>query len=86
MRAMDTEAEVLRDAAARGDFAAAEKAVVRFAERVRSQAADLAPAEAASRLREACDLIEWSRRNLCAARARLEQDTHRLECVRRYLE
>ena len=83
---MDSEAEVLRDAAARGDFAAAGEAVVRFAERVRSRAADLPAAEAASQLRQGCELIEWSRRNLCAARARIEQDTHRLECLVRYLE
>ena len=82
---MDTrEASELREAAARGDFAAAEAAASRYTEAVCALVKELAPAEAAARIGEACELMEWARRNLCAARSRVEEQVRRLECLQRY--
>ena len=56
----------------------------RFASLLQSLLPDLAPAEAERRLRQACELIEWARRNLCAARGRIAEEILRLETLRIY--
>jgi hypothetical protein len=84
MIAPDQEAELLRDAVARGDFAAAENAAVRYTNLLRPLVTTLPRAEAVSRLRAACDLLEWSRRNLCTARARIVEEVRRLDRLSQY--
>ena|SRR5271157_475280 len=84
MMPVDAEALALRDAAARGDFAAAENAAMRFTGLLQSLLAELPPAEAAGRLRQACELMEWARRHLCVARARVAGEIRRLENLRHY--
>lgn len=78
------EAAALRDSAARGDFATAEAAASLYTEAVCALVKGLPPAEAAARIGEACELMEWARRNLCAARSRVEEHVRRLECLGRY--
>ncbi len=81
--AHDAAAE-LREAAGRGDFLTAEAALKRYVDHLGPLMADLPPAEAAKRVHDACELIEWSRRNLCSERARLGDEIRRLDCVSEY--
>jgi hypothetical protein len=78
------EAEALRGAVARGDFATAQEVADRYASLIRTLVAGLPPTEAARHLRAACDLLQWSRRNLCAARARLAEEIRRLDRISQY--
>jgi hypothetical protein len=78
------EAETLRDAAARGDFETAAAAVSRYVRSLIPRLADLPPAEAAAGLQNACELLEWSRCQLCAARARVADQIRRLDSLGRY--
>ena len=78
------EAAALRDSAARGDFATAQAAASLYTDAVCVLVNQLPPAEAAARIAEACELMEWARRSLRAARSRVEEQVRRLECLRRY--
>jgi hypothetical protein len=80
----DRAAAELRDAAGRGDFFRAEAALKLYADLLGPLLADLSPAEAKKRLQDACELIEWSRRNLCAARARVADEIRRLDSINEY--
>lgn len=80
----EAEAQVLRDAVTGGDFTAAQNAARRLTSLVADAVSGLPPAESARRLRQACDLLAWSRRNLCAARARLAGEIRHLEGLRQY--
>ncbi|MDR3702864.1 MAG: hypothetical protein P4L56_24675 [Candidatus Sulfopaludibacter sp.] len=62
---------VLRQAVQSGDFAGAERAARLYVAAVQGALAQLPRAQGPARLREACELIEWARRCLCAARVRL---------------
>jgi hypothetical protein len=80
----DDAAAGLRDAAARGDFLGAQAALKHYVDRLGPLLAGLPPAQAANRLLDACELIEWSRRNLCAARARVADEIRRLDSIGEY--
>lgn len=71
--AIEEQAKILRRAVDACDFATAENGVRRYAELI----AQLPPAEALPHLEDACRLIDWARRSLSAARARLQ-------CVHEY--
>jgi hypothetical protein len=86
MMAVDAEAQTLQDAAARGDFAAAAEAAVRFTGFVRAMLPGLPAGEAERRLGQACELVDGSRRQLRAARVRLAEEVGRLENLRCYHE
>ena len=78
------EAEALRNAVVCGDFAGSKLAAQRFASLLAELAGNLPPAEAARQLQSGCELLEWSRRNLCAARARLAAELRRLDSLSQY--
>ncbi len=78
------EAEALRAAAERGDFAAAENAARRFTGLLHPLLAELPPKEAEARLLQACELIDWARRNLLAARSRIAGELRHLDRLRHY--
>ncbi len=65
------EEAALRRAVRCGDFEAAECAAGRYVAALQAALSQLPRAQAASHLREACQLIEWARRCLCVARVRL---------------
>ncbi|SPE43460.1 hypothetical protein SBA3_920005 [Candidatus Sulfopaludibacter sp. SbA3] len=77
---VDAEEAALRRAVQCGDFAAAENCGRRYTSALEAMLAHLAPVQAEVRLRDACELMEWARRCLCAARARLSDE---LRCLRR---
>ena len=78
------EAQALREAVSVADFPGAQRAALRFASLVAEAAAGLPPAESLQRLSDACDLLAWSRRSLCASRARLAGEIRHLEGLRQY--
>ncbi len=80
----DDAAAELRGAAGRGDFLSADAALKRYVDRLGPLLADLPQAQAANRLQDACETIEWSRRNLCAARARVADEIRRLDSIGEY--
>lgn len=80
----DAEAQALRQAVVGSDFAGARQAALRFGSLLENAVHGLPPAESARRLRDACDLLAWSRRNLCASRARLADQIRHLEGLRQY--
>lgn len=81
---LEWEAASLRHHVALANFAEAEAAAHRYAEAAARRMRALPPTDAAETLRQSCDLLEWGRRNLCAARARLAGQLHRLHTASRY--
>lgn len=84
---MKTPAEAaakLTEASVRGNFDGVRRAVKELSDSLIPALAALPRDEAARRLDDACSLIEWSRRNLCSARARLANEIRRLDCIDRY--
>lgn len=78
------EEEALRRAVLSSDFARAESSARRYTAALKSLLAQLAPAQAERRLRDACQLMEWARRCLCAARARLSDELQRVQRLAAY--
>ena len=68
---LECEAAALRAAAAHEDFGAAALSTARYCRALEAALRGLPPPEAAARVAEAQHLLEWARRHLCAARARL---------------
>jgi flagellar hook-associated protein 2 len=82
--ALRRDAEALRRAVNRADFADAAACSERYARLLASLLPHLPAPQRADQWRSGCDLIEWARRNACAARARLAEDLRNLECAKRY--
>ena len=80
----EAEAEALRAAAARGDFTDAQGAAERLTSLLREALAGLPPLEAEQRLRQACQVMAFARRNLCDARQRVAAEMSRLEALGQY--
>jgi hypothetical protein len=80
----DQEAALLRAAVTRADFQAAEDAAARYVDVLRPLIAGLPSTDAMQQLRGACDLMDWSLRNLSAARVRLIDEVRRLDILSRY--
>lgn len=78
------EEEKLRRAVKSGDFAGAESSARRYTCALEASLAQLRPVQAARRLRDACELMEWARRNLCAARSRLSDELRRVQRLAAY--
>lgn len=81
---LEVEAQALRQAVSGGDFTGARQAALRLAGLLETAVRGLPPAESARRLRDACDLLAWSRLNLRASRARLTGELRHLEGLRQY--
>ena len=77
-------AAALTEATVRGDFAGTQRAVKRLSDLIGPMAAALPRDEGLRRLDDACALIEWSRRNLCATRARVVEEIRRLDAIGQY--
>jgi len=77
-------AAALTQATVRGDFGGVQRAVKQFSKLLVRAAAAVPSAEALRRLDDACSLIEWSRRNLCAARAHVVEEIRRLDSICQY--
>ena len=84
MHPLDKEEEALRRAVSRNDFRTAALSARRYARLVAAGLPDLSPADREARLRRACSLLDWGRRNLLATRTRLAQKVNRLQGVSRY--
>ena len=82
--AFEAEAEALRAAAAHGDFTGAQGAAERLTSMLPGLLAALPPLEAEQRLRQACEVMAFARRNLCEARERVAGEMSRLEALGRY--
>lgn len=80
----EAEAEALRDAAARGDFAGAQGAAERLTMLLPEALAGLPRLEAEQRLRQACQVMAFARRNLCDARQRVAAEMSRLAALGQY--
>lgn len=78
------EEEALRRAVQTGDFAEAERSARRYTGALKAVLPQLLPAQAQERLGEACRLVEWARRCLCAARARLNGELRRVRSLSAY--
>ncbi len=78
------EQEALRRAVQSGDFAGAERSARRYTRALETGLAQLGPVEAARRLRDGCELMEWARRSLCAARSRLSDELRRVQRLAAY--
>ena len=76
--------ESLRAAAASGDFATAGNAAHLYVGALEATLPRLPPAQAAAVFRDACATLEWSRRCLCAARARLADELRRAQSASAY--
>jgi len=81
---VQAEQEALRRAARSCDFVEAQSSVGRYVAALESALPQLPPAQAAELLRDACKLIEWSRRSLCAGRARLRDELLRVHRLSTY--
>jgi hypothetical protein len=68
---IEWEAANLRHHVALGDFGRAQASARLYAGLVAAEMRQVPRARAQQCLRTACELLEWARRNLCAARARL---------------
>ncbi len=66
-----SEEAALRRAVQASDFAGVECAAGLYVAALQAALPQLPRAQAASRLREACQLIEWARRCVCVAQVRL---------------
>jgi hypothetical protein len=84
MTTLDKEAQILRRLVAANDFAGVQACAARYGKLLRGHVAALPPAQAPGRLREACALLEWARRTLCAARAGMADDLQRLHHLTAY--
>jgi hypothetical protein len=84
LRTFEAEAEALRAAAARGDFTGAQGAAERLTSLLPRVLAALPPLEAEQRLRQACEVIAFARRNLCDARQRVAAEISRLDALGQY--
>jgi len=84
MHALEREEELLRRAVSRGDFDAVALSAARYAKLVEAGLQKLSPAEAQARLRRACSVLDWGRRNLRAARARIAEKLDRLQGISYY--
>jgi len=73
------EEETLRRAVHSNDFAEAERLARLYTRSLETALPQLPQAQAESRLRDACKLMEWARRCLCAARARLNDELRRVQ-------
>lgn len=80
----DAEEQALRDACDRGDFRTAEVSAARFTTLLRAEVAELPPGQSEQRLQHACDTLESCRRTLCAVRAHLGEELHRLDKLSSY--
>jgi hypothetical protein len=76
--------EALRGAVARQDFAAAQSAARNYVRTLEALLPALDTEQRKARLREGMRLIEWSRRMLLAARARVAGERARLSVRARY--
>lgn len=83
---VDAASVALRDAAGRGDFAAAQEAATQFSALLENLLADLTPAQALGRLRQACELMEWARSRLFEARRCFAAEMQRLGSLSQYHE
>jgi hypothetical protein len=81
---LDREAEALRQAVDRADFDGASAAVERYVQLLTAALPQMPRTTAAEQVRSAGERIEWARRNICAARARLGEKFRGLECALRY--
>ncbi|HXS95281.1 MAG TPA: hypothetical protein VN736_11805 [Candidatus Limnocylindrales bacterium] len=77
---LEWQAGKLRHSIAIGDFAASEAAASLYIAQVARTISELPPDRARTTVEEACALLEWARRNICAARASLAT---RLAALRR---
>lgn len=81
---IEREAANLRRHAATGDFAAAESTARLYTEMVAARMRQMPLARAEEILRDSCELLEWARRTLCAARERLGARLRQLDGALRY--
>jgi flagellar hook-associated protein 2 len=81
----EVEAQTLWDAAGRNDFTAAQTAVQRLVQAVETSLPGLDPEARTSRMREALELIESSRRLLRAEQARLANEMSLVQAQARYV-
>jgi|SRR5579862_9470193 hypothetical protein len=84
MTLLDSATASLVEVTVRSNFDAVPPAVQSYADALGALLPRLAPPERLRRLEDATALIEWSRRNLCAARARLADEIRRLDSVHRF--
>ncbi len=77
MSAIAREAAHLRRSVEHEDFAAVEASLARYAGLLEAE-------PSLESLSEASELIEWARRNLCAARTRIAEQRDRLRGVAQY--
>lgn len=68
---IEWEAGNLRHCVTVADFAGAEAAAARYMAQVGRTISDIPPDLARTTIHDACALLEWARRNMCAARASL---------------
>jgi hypothetical protein len=83
---LHAEEQALRRAVQSGDFPGAESCARCYTCVLRAMLPLLAPAEAQRLLHDACELMEWARRCLCAARTRVSdrlRGVQRLAAYRR---
>lgn len=77
-----TQEIALRNAIAREDFASAQAAAAQYGKLLEASVQSAGPAEAL--LSHGCELLEWSRRSLCAIRAFDVAKLQRLQRLSRY--
>jgi hypothetical protein len=80
----DAEAQRLRHLVDRRDFMGAQRSVERYVNLIDAAIPLTDVGEASRRVKEACDLIDWARRNLRAAQARLSDEMRGVQRVARY--
>jgi hypothetical protein len=73
------EEQALRRAVQAGDFEAAASCAHRYTEALAVELRSLPAAAAESRCRAGCELLEWARRCVCAARAHLRDELRRVQ-------
>lgn len=84
MTTFEAEAEALRAAAARGDFTGAQEAAERLTCLLPELLAALPRPDAEQRLRQACEVMAFARRNLCDARQRVAGEISRPDALGQY--
>jgi hypothetical protein len=77
-------AGALRQAASRDDFRGAKTAALRYVRALEAGLAGLGKEDARARLQQGLEVIEWSRRRLCAGHARIAGELAQLGVRARY--